>query len=226
MKRILLVILTALSLVACGNSDEPSAAPVTAAPTTAFTSSAQAPATQPQAQQDEGRPIVDAGGAEPNGPVDSNTEELPENNSLPDGEQHAPGSEYPICLGLDSTRVVDAVASLPEYFPGEPWIATKIGDACAPFTWVRADTGGTVSSPTHLLFFAGHNYDYLGTATLEPTAFTSVVGQTADTVTVNYRWPLANDANANPTGGPVTIDYRWDGTQVTMIGTLPPEVTG
>ncbi|MDI9894713.1 LppP/LprE family lipoprotein [Rhodococcus sp. IEGM 1381] len=226
MKRILLVTITALTLVACGNSDEPGAAPATTAPPAAPTSSAQPPAAQPQAQPDPSQATVDAGGAEPNGPIDSNSEELPENNSLPDVEQHAPGSEYPICLGLDSTRVVDAVASLPEYFPGEPWIATKIGDLCAPFTWVRADTGGTVSSPTHLLYFAGYNYDYLGTATLEPTAFTSVVGQTADTVTVEYRWPLVNDANADPTGGPVTIDYHWDGTQVTMIGTLPPEVTG
>ncbi|OZC95565.1 hypothetical protein CH275_27845 [Rhodococcus sp. 06-235-1A] len=222
MKRLVLVTIAALILVACGNSDEPVAATASGAPT----SSAQPQPVQPQAQSEATQPVVAGEDAEPNGPVDSNTEALPENNSLPDGEQHAPGSEYPICLGLDSTRVVNAVASLPEYFPGEPWIATKIGDTCAPFTWVRADTGGTVSSPTHLLFFAGHNYDYLGTATLEPTSFTSVVGQTADTVTVEYRWPLANDANANPTGGPVTIDYRWDGTQVTMIGTLPPEVIG
>ncbi len=221
MKRLVLVTIAALSLVACGNSDEPVAATATTA-AAAPTSNAQ-PLAQPEATQ----PVVAGEDAEPNGPIDSNTEELPESNSIPDGgEQHAPGSEYPICLGLDSTRVVDAVASLPEYFPGEPWIATKIGDECAPFTWVRADTGGTASSPTHILFFAGHNYDYLGTATLEPTAFTSVVGQTADTVTVDYRWPLANDANANPTGGPVTIDYRWDGTHVTMIGTLPPEVVG
>jgi hypothetical protein len=61
---------------------------------------------------------------------------------------------------------------------------------------------------------------------LEPYGFTSVAAQSSDTITVNYRWPLAGDANANPTGGPATIDYQWDGTQVTMIGTLPPEVTG
>ncbi|WP_415975541.1 LppP/LprE family lipoprotein [Rhodococcus sp. 077-4] len=223
MKRLVLVTITVLSLVACGNSDEPVAATATT-PTAAPTTNAQAEAAPPQ---NAARPTVDAEATEPNGPIDWNTEELPENNSIPDaGEQHAPGSEYPICLGLDSTRVVDAVASLPEYFPGEPWIATEIGDDCAPFTWVRADTGGTASSPTHILFFAGHNYDYLGTATLEPTAFTSVVGQTADTVTVEYRWPVGDDAFADPTGGPVVIDYRWDGTQVTMIGTLPPEVTG
>ncbi|MDV6301928.1 MULTISPECIES: LppP/LprE family lipoprotein [Rhodococcus] len=224
MKRLLLVIISAFALVACGNSNEPGAAPATTAPTTAPPASTQPQAAQPQPEAS--RPTVDTGAVEPDGPIDWNTEELPENNSLPDAEQHAPGSEYPICLGLDSTRVVDAVASLPDYFPGEPWIATQIGDQCADFTWVRTDAGGTASSPTHILFFAGHNYDYLGTATLEPTSFTSVIGQTADTVTVDYRWPVGDDAFANPTGGPVTIDYRWDGTQVTMIGTLPPEVTG
>lgn len=234
MKRLMLVTITAFALVACGNSNEPVASTAATAPATTQPPAGRPPAGQPPAGQPPAveppavqPPAGQPPAAQPNGPVDSNTEALPENNSHPDGDgPHAPGSEYPICLGLTSTRVVDAVASLPEYFAGEPWIATDIGDDCAPFTWVRADTGGTASSPAHILFFAGHNYDYLGTATLEPYAFTSVVNQTDDTVTVQYRWPLPEDANANPTGGPATIDYRWDGSQVTMSGSLPPEVTG
>lgn len=220
MKRIFLVTISALALVACGNSDEPVATPTTTAttPMTPTPSAQQQPApavgNSDQTDQATNEPI------DPNGPVDWNTEELPENNSVPGGSV----DEAPSCLSLTSTSTTDAVASLPEYFQGEPWVATRIGDGCAPFTWVRADTGGTAASPVHILFF--HDADYLGTATLEPTAFTSVVAQSADTVTVQYRWPLANDANANPTGGPVTIDYRWDGSQVNMIGTLPPEVIG
>lgn len=215
MKRLVLVTITALSLVACGNSDEPVAATATGAPT----SNAQPQPVQPQDQPEATQTVVAGDDAQPNGPVDSNTEELPENNSIPDAT--APVT----CLDVSSSSVTEAVNSLPLVFADSPWVATRMGDPCASFTWVEAlPSGATVSSPTHLLFF--HNTEYLGTATLEPYGFTSVAAQSADTITVNYRWPLAGDANANPTGGPVTIDYRWDGTQVTMIGTLPPEVTG
>nr|WP_296774438.1 LppP/LprE family lipoprotein [Rhodococcus sp. (in: high G+C Gram-positive bacteria)] len=214
MKRLLLVGLSAMALVACGNSDNGNATAVaesSAAPGQQSVSSTAAPSigTVP--------PVVEAPAAP--SPATIPTVDAPV-------ETHKPYSAYPICLDLSSTRVTDAVASLPAYFEGSPWIATEIGDACAPFTWVRADTGGTASSPVHLLFFAGQNYDYLGTATLEPYAFTSVVGQTADTVTVDYRWPVGNDANADPTGGSAVIEYRWNGSQVDMLGTLPPEVTG
>jgi len=215
MKRLVLVTITALSLVACGNSDEPVAATATGAPT----SNAQSQPVQPQDQPEATQPVVAGEDAQPNGPVDSNTEELPENNSVPDATAHV------TCLDVSSSSVTEAVNSLPLVFADSPWVATRMGDPCASFTWVEAlPSGATVSSPTHLLFF--HNTEYLGTATLEPYGFTSVEAQSADTITVNYRWPLAGDANANPTGGPVTIDYRWDGTQVTMIGTLPPEVIG
>ncbi|WP_032376365.1 LppP/LprE family lipoprotein [Rhodococcoides fascians] len=215
MKRLVLVTITALSLVACGNSDEPVAATATGAPT----SNAQSQPVQPQDLPEATQPVVAGEDTQPNGPVDSNTEELPENNSIPDAT--APVT----CLDVPSSSVTEAVNSLPLVFADSPWVATRMGDPCASFTWVEAlPSGATVSSPTHLLFF--HNTEYLGTATLEPYGFTSVAAQSADTITVNYRWPLAGDANANPTGGPVTVDYRWDGTQVTMIGTLPPEVTG
>ncbi|MCZ4517661.1 LppP/LprE family lipoprotein [Rhodococcus ruber] len=219
MKRLLLVTISAFALVACGNSDDPVAAPAAIAPSTVPSASVQSQATQPQAQAEASRPTVGAGDAEPSGPIDWNTEELPENNSIPDAA--APVT----CLDVSSSSVSDAVDSLPLVFADSPWVATRMGDPCASFTWVEAlPSGATVSSPTHLLFF--HDADYLGTATLEPYGFTSVAAQSADTITVNYRWPLAGDANANPTGGPATIDYQWDGTQVTMIGTLPPEVTG
>lgn len=213
MKRLVLVTITALSLVACGNSDEPVAATATGA----TTSNAQ-PA-QPQDQPAATQPVVAGEDAEANGPVDSNTEELPENNSIPDAP--APVT----CLDVSSSSVTEAVNSLPLVFADSPWVATRMGDPCASFTWVEAlPSGATVSSPTHLLFF--HDAEYLGTATREPYGFTSLAAQSADTITVNYRWPLAGDANANPTGGPATIDYQWDGTQVNMMGTLPPEVTG
>ncbi|MEK8072935.1 LppP/LprE family lipoprotein [Rhodococcoides navarretei] len=206
MKRLLLLAVGATALVACGGSEQgtPSAAPSSAVSATTPESPAQVtpdPATE--GTQPQRTPPEEAGDLVPMGPPD----------------------DEPQCLDLASGPVTQAVDSLPLVFADSPWVATDMGDPCASFTWVEAlPYGATVSSPTHLLFF--HDAEYLGTATLDPYGFTSVAAQSVDTVTVNYRWPLADDANANPTGGPVTIDYRWDGTQVTMIGTLPPEVTG
>ena len=208
MKRLLLLAVGATALVACGGSEQgtPSAAPSSAVPTTTATSLAPltpAPATVTEGAQPQRTPPEEASDLVPMGPS---------------------GAE-PLCLDLTWGPVPQAVDSLPLVFADSPWVATDMGDPCASFTWVEAlPSGATVSSPTHLLFF--HDAEYLGTATLEPYGFTSVAAQSSDTITVNYRWPLAGDANANPTGGPATIDYQWDGTQVTMIGTLPSEVTG
>ena len=208
MKRLRLLAVGATALVACSGSEQgtPSAAPSSAVPTTTATSSAPltpAPATVTEGAQPQRTPPEEASDLVPMGPSEAE----------------------PLCLDLTWGPVPQAVDSLPLVFADSPWVATDMGDPCASFTWVEAlPSGATVSSPTHLLFF--HDAEYLGTATLEPYGFTSVAAQSADTITVNYRWPLADDANANPTGGPATIDYQWDGTQVTMIGTLPPEVTG
>ncbi|OZE38391.1 MULTISPECIES: LppP/LprE family lipoprotein [unclassified Rhodococcus (in: high G+C Gram-positive bacteria)] len=208
MKRLLLLVVSATALVACGGAEQgtPSAAPSSAVPATTQASPAPVtpgPAPVTEGAQPQRTPPEEASDLVPMGPPVTESQ----------------------CLSLTSAPVTAAVDSLPLVFADSPWVATRIDDPCASFTWVEAmPYGATVSSPTHLLFF--HDAEYLGTATLEPYGFTSVAAQSADTITVNYRWPLANDANANPTGGPVTIDYRWDGTQVAMIGTLPPEVTG
>ena len=208
MKRLLLLAISATALVACGGVEQGTAStgPSSAVPVT--TQASPAPVTPDPATVTEGTQ-----------PQRTPPEEV--SDLVPMGSSEA----EPPCLDLTWGPVKQAVDSLPLVFADSPWVATDMGDPCASFTWVEAlPYGATVSSPTHLLFF--HNAEYLGTATLEPYGFTSVAAQSADTVTVNYRWPLAGDANANPTGGPVTIDYRWDGTRVTMIGTLPPEVTG
>ena len=208
MKRLLLLAISATALVACGGVEQGTAStgPSSAVPVT--TQASPAPVTPDPATVTEGTQ-----------PQRTPPEEA--SDLVPMGSSEA----EPPCLDLTWGPVKQAVDLLPLVFADSPWVATDMGDPCASFTWVEAlPYGATVSSPTHLLFF--HNAEYLGTATLEPYGFTSVAAQSADTVTVNYRWPLAGDANANPTGGPVTIDYRWDGTRVTMIGTLPPEVTG
>lgn len=215
MKRLLLVGLSVIALVACGNSEdgtakavgESSAAPgaqsLTQIPTPAqappIVIPQQAPAVTTNAVTPNLVPSVDAGAPEPVG--------------------QAP------CLDITSPAVTNALASVPQYFDGVPWVATDIGDPCASFTWVRADIqGATGSSPVQWLFFADGRY--LGTGTSEAYGFSFADSQSADTITIGYRWLVGDDPTANPTGGPALIRYQWDGSQVTMLDELPPEVTG
>ncbi len=207
MKRLMIVGISVLALVACGNSEngsgaavpESSAAPgqqsVTASPGSTLppVAEVQSPAA-PSGQV----PTVDAGG-------------------------DAGPAQPAVCLETDSPAVTDAVASLPQYFDGVPWVVYDSGDQCASFTWVAATSeGATASTPDQYLFFA--NGRYLGTPTSAPYSFTFVSGQTPDTITIGYRWLIGDDAFASPSGGPALIRYQWDGSQVTMLDSLPPEV--
>lgn len=65
---------------------------------------------------------------------------------------------------------------------------------------MRLDTeGGAVASPTQILWF--NRFDYVGTVTRKPTALTLVLGSWAPgQVTVRFRWPIGDDANAAPSG--------------------------
>ncbi|WP_283276359.1 LppP/LprE family lipoprotein [Rhodococcus sp. IEGM 1381] len=103
------------------------------------------------------------------------------------------------------------------------WQLDEQGDPCATLAWATARiAGATSSSPETVLFF--HDNTYLGTATAEQYAFTTVVDQLPDTVAVSYKWINPGDANANPTGGPALVRYQWNGSSVDMLDQLPPEV--
>ncbi|WP_278263556.1 LppP/LprE family lipoprotein [Nocardia sp. AG03] len=140
------------------------------------------------------------------------------------------GSEVPAddiggpgrCIDPASTGVRDAVAGL-----GGGWVATQAatdvpGD-CGQLLWVRAVGGNSAGAPIHILFF--HDGTYLGTATSEPYAFTSVSGSNGNAVSVDYKWLVADEPFAAPQGGPATITYTWTGSGVVMSDPLPPEVT-
>lgn len=127
------------------------------------------------------------------------------------------------CLDADSQIVEAALASLSPS-PGGGWVAGRYSEApagsCPDLEYVLAETpGGTVSSPTHVLFF--HDGTYLGTATSEAYAYTTVSAASENSVSVDYRWLAPADANCCPSGGPATIPYTWDGSRVVMGKPLP-----
>lgn len=218
MKKIVLVTLCMMAAVACGNTDDGAATPApesTAAPGAQTVTPSVAPSVGS---------IPNVVIPEPAAPIPT----LPSDLELPSVDQPPAAVPAPpaACIDAASPVVDAALASIPRYFPDEAWTAGRTGDPCAAFTWVEAAASpyATASTPEHVLFFG--NGVYLGTATAAPYSFTSVATHTADTITVNYRWLVADEAFAAPEGGPVAIRYQWDGSSVTMLDTLPPEVTG
>lgn len=222
MKRLLLVGLSAIAVVACGNSNDGTA---TAASESSAAPGAQAvtPTIAPSVGVVPNIVVPNIVVPEPGDQIPA----LPSDVRIPsvDAAPEVVPAPPAQCIAMRSPVVSDAVASLPEYFDGVRWVAYEMGDPCASFTWVSATSeGATASTPDHHLFFA--DGVYLGTATAEPYSFTSVTGQSSDTITVNYRWLVGEEAFAAPEGGPVSIRYQWDGNQVNMLDTLPPEVAG
>lgn len=137
----------------------------------------------------------------------------------------APVADGP-CMDPSSPAATSALASLGATAPGgNGWIAGAYDESVAPcpqLVWLMAETpGGTASSPSHVLFF--HDGTYLGTATSDAYAYTQVVGANGNTVSVQYRWLEADDANCCPSGGPAVIDYVWD-SGVVMTQPLPQEM--
>ncbi|NLE81446.1 MAG: LppP/LprE family lipoprotein [Rhodococcus sp.] len=143
---------------------------------------------------------------------------------------HTVASEEPAveqCRSLDSEVVESALASLSPSPGGGGWIAGQSSDppagSCPALEYVLAQTPmGTASSPTQVLFF--HDNTYLGTATSNAYAYTTVADTTENSVSVNYRWLAPEDANCCPSGGPATITYTWAGSRVVMQEPLPRDM--
>ena len=138
----------------------------------------------------------------------------------------SPTANHGYCLDINSEGVADAFGTLTgtqgSWAPNAGTL-NPIG-SCPSLMWMTAETsGGTVSSPTHVLFFTGDG-KYLGTATQNPTAWTHVVGSTDNSVSVQYKWLTDDEPNCCPQGGPLTVTYTLDGSQVTPDKALPPEV--
>ncbi|WP_169811126.1 LppP/LprE family lipoprotein [Nocardia amamiensis] len=126
------------------------------------------------------------------------------------------------CIDPTSAGVQSALAGLGNGWVAEHASADRPG-SCEQLLWVRAAGGISAGAPIHVLFF--HDGKYLGTATSEPYAFTHVAGSNGNSVTVEYKWLVADEPFAAPQGGPVSITYTWTGSRVTMSEPLPTEVT-
>ncbi|WP_019926796.1 LppP/LprE family lipoprotein [Nocardia sp. BMG111209] len=134
------------------------------------------------------------------------------------------GSGHGLCLDLNSALAHSAVVSLAPQLPGDQWVVQAASDdpiaaGCSGvLSWLTVKGPG-IHPVTHILFFTGGTY--LGTATAQPYAYTTVLGKTRDTVSVQYKWPEPQDPLCCPTGTS-TVTFTLNGTTVTAQGQFPP----
>ncbi|WP_433657616.1 LppP/LprE family lipoprotein [Nocardia sp. CA-128927] len=204
----------------------PSAAPASPgassnAPGPAQPGDTDQPATPPQAQTN----TPETNNAPPPASVPINQKEpVP---ALPPPANEGPnGSGHGLCFDSNSQLARNAVARLAPNKEGYPWVILEasndpIDAGCSGvLSWMLVDWNG--SHPGyHVLYFT--NGTYLGTATSKYYAYTSVIGKTRNTVSVQYRWALPQDALCCPSGGPTVVAYTLNGTTVTAQGQFPPD---
>ena len=102
--------------------------------------------------------------------------------------------------GPTDDTVRAALASVPTTVPGTTWVEIARGHTrnCRLF-WVQIiPTIASESTPQQLVFF-DHNVP-LGTPTVNPKPYITVLAPSDDTVTVQYRWRVGSDQPCCPTG--------------------------
>ncbi|WP_405166259.1 LppP/LprE family lipoprotein [Nocardia sp. NBC_01499] len=143
----------------------------------------------------------------------------------PAADQGPNGSGHGLCFDRNSELAHSAVARLAPNAGGYPWIIEDasndpISAGCSGvLSWMLVDWDGTHPG-VHILYFTDGKY--LGTATSKYYSYTTVLGKTRNTVSVQYRWAKPEDALCCPSGGPTNVTFTLNGTTVTANGQFPP----
>ncbi|AGT94292.1 LppP/LprE family lipoprotein [Rhodococcus erythropolis] len=201
-----LVTATALMVAGCGSTE---GTPEAAASSTASSSTASATST-----------------ANESGPTSSPPPQsgAPASESVPATTPAVPASGP--CVDVDSPVVTDAIGTLGTDVNGGSWIPRSASEEqignCPDLLWVSVDGDGVgdATYQSHVLFF--HDGTYLGTATSKPYSYTHVIDSNKNSVSVQYRWLLDDDAFCCPQGGPNIVNFTWNGSAVVADGQFPP----
>ena len=240
MNRRLLVAATAcaigLTTVACNGSDDAGPQPITTSPAvTAPQENGTAPETTPATESGTTERTAPETGATTSEPTaaPATTTTSADSPVTQTSDIGYPPSPYPpdggdmSCLTADSPAVLDAAASLAPPNGRDYWAIEAVGQkpfpGCQVLQWVLLTTpGGTASSGYHVMFF--HGNQFVSTANTFATAYTQVVGETDNSVSVQYRWLNDEDASCCPQGGPIVVTYTWDGSAIAQDPPLPDEM--
>lgn len=147
------------------------------------------------------------------------TTESPSTQAAPEGSGHG------LCFDVNSALAASSVATLAAP-PGGSWTIQGasedpiVAGCSGVLSWMTVEWPG-IHPGTHVLFFTGGKY--LGTASAQPYAYTTVLGKTRDTVSVQYRWPEKSDPLCCPQGGPSVVTFTLSGTTVQANGQFPPD---
>ncbi|MEU6186608.1 LppP/LprE family lipoprotein [Nocardia sp. NPDC047038] len=222
-----------VATTACGTDSSTSAGSATSAGSTTTASSAGPAATRTTAIGEQpGAPPQPGGAPQPataQQPAPGATA-VPEPSvaatSSPATQSAPEGSGHGLCFDVNSALAASSVATLAAPPGGGSWTIQgasedPIAAGCSGvLSWMTVEWPG-IHPGTHVLFFTGGKY--LGTASARPYGYTTVLGKTRDTVSVQYRWPLKDDALCCPQGGPSVVTFTLNGTTVQANGQFPPE---
>ncbi|EGD54359.1 LppP/LprE family lipoprotein [Gordonia neofelifaecis] len=159
---------------------------------------------------------------EPGGPDAGAPRTAPASNT----EAPRPGSGHGLCFDLNSKLAADAIATLGADSNGGSWQPYRasnhpLSDGCG-LDWMQVNGSGfndaTYTSRV-LLFAAG---EFLGTVEPHEYSYTSIAGDTLDSVTVRYRWLRPDDPFCCPQGGPTDVTATLSGGAVVRSGQFPP----
>ncbi|MGI6798207.1 LppP/LprE family lipoprotein [Gordonia sihwensis] len=188
-------------------------------------------AQQPTAQQQE---TVDEPGVQPPAAADRDVRSTPvaQTTSVADTDSDTdagrPGSGHGLCFDLNSALARDAIATLGPDSNGGSWVPRgasehPLAHGCG-LDWMLVDGSGfnDATYTSRVLLFAGGQY--LGTVEPHEYSYTSVAGDTLNSVTVRYRWLRDDDPFCCPQGGPTDVTATLSGGAVVRSGQFPPSV--
>ncbi|MET8429705.1 LppP/LprE family lipoprotein [Nocardia sp. NPDC004860] len=158
-------------------------------------------------------------------PATSAATDTPQPTIAPVTTNPAPnGSGHGLCFDLNSGLANSAIKSLAPTTNGGWGNPSASNDPISAgcdgvLSWMTVESGN-IHPYTHVLFFT--NGTYLGTATSSPYGYTEVIGKTANTVSVQYKWAKSSDALCCPSGGPSVVTFTLSGGKVVAKGQFPP----
>ena len=138
------------------------------------------------------------------------------------------GSGHGLCFDLNSRLAKDSMESLGVDSNGGQWRIAgasnhPLAGGCG-LDWLKVDGSGfgDATYTSRVLLFQGGAF--VGTVEPHEYSYTSIAGDTLDSVTVKYRWLRSDDPFCCPQGGPTTVTASVSNGSIVRDGQFPPQV--